>query len=433
MNPKLVRDRFIRYGDIESINLIHNPKRPDPNNPKKRHAYAFIKYKNPESAARAMENEDGAHWLNQILKVQYCQSPEMKKRRSKERHSVFTTPISPLSHSSYNKQFTTFPAHSQNPGSLSIYKPINTHSYAQPSNNQLHIQHSRSLDADNFSQASILHYPQSPSTSIPRVTNKHHSLDSHYESMRFFNSRTPSVRRPESYSSGPSIRPILHQVPSTPSVFTDTSLPQTVSYSTNTPHHIQEPDHSHQVPSLVGQSQMISYHQKSTVPAPSSPSKNMMTNIPPHYWSQVDPSVYQSMFQAPTSNSTVSGQRPYISSHPSSATHRSPELMTNRITPSYPSAHTSQNSSIDSQISPYVTQSLDHLDLSVNSPSSASTSSSSSSPTQVSLPYTSSNVMIPHPSLIRIPGLTRVSPSNSHPSNHSLPNPPHPRSKSSDS
>lgn len=44
-------------------------------------SYAFVKYKKELSAAKAIENENGAYWINNRIKVQYCETLEMKLRK----------------------------------------------------------------------------------------------------------------------------------------------------------------------------------------------------------------------------------------------------------------------------------------------------------------------------------------------------------------
>lgn len=93
-------DRFSTYGDIENVKLV-DPIRPfedqdyhDETDAYMKytmtyphysypivHAYAFVKFKDTLSAARALENENGKVWNNYRIKVQYGESYEMKLQR----------------------------------------------------------------------------------------------------------------------------------------------------------------------------------------------------------------------------------------------------------------------------------------------------------------------------------------------------------------
>mmetsp|Transcript_10542 Transcript_10542/g.43013 ORF Transcript_10542/g.43013 Transcript_10542/m.43013 type:complete len:673 (+) Transcript_10542:185-2203(+) len=134
LNPQLItqellKERFIRYGDIESITLINRGADPAlqqqqmmfqqqqqqqmqmaqqqaqgqegqeegqgqgesqgqgqteaeesaPMAP--RSAFAFVRYKSAAHSAAAIENENGVEWLERRIRVQYCESQEMKNKR----------------------------------------------------------------------------------------------------------------------------------------------------------------------------------------------------------------------------------------------------------------------------------------------------------------------------------------------------------------
>jgi uncharacterized protein (UPF0333 family) len=51
-----------------------------------RNAFAFIRYKHPHSSATAIEAFNGIDWLDRRVRVQYCESPEMKNKRRNVRY-----------------------------------------------------------------------------------------------------------------------------------------------------------------------------------------------------------------------------------------------------------------------------------------------------------------------------------------------------------
>merc|ERR1712232_1189010 len=113
ISEELLSEHFSVYGDIESITLIN---REDINNNEQnfngvqsnqtddlnsstsrpRNAFAFIRYKEQEHSAAAIQAENGKEWLGNKLRVQYCESKEMKNKR-RAKHPKF----SPYSHPPY--------------------------------------------------------------------------------------------------------------------------------------------------------------------------------------------------------------------------------------------------------------------------------------------------------------------------------------------
>lgn len=56
-------------------------------------SYAFITFSEPSAAAAAIENENGASFLGAIIRVQYCETPDMKLRKKIAKlHTVFSHP-----------------------------------------------------------------------------------------------------------------------------------------------------------------------------------------------------------------------------------------------------------------------------------------------------------------------------------------------------
>jgi len=83
-------ERFGIYGQFDAITLIN---RADPSSPdisedesKPRSAFAFIRYINPGSSSAAIEHENGAEWHDRRIRVQYCESPEMKNKRRQTKY-----------------------------------------------------------------------------------------------------------------------------------------------------------------------------------------------------------------------------------------------------------------------------------------------------------------------------------------------------------
>jgi len=87
LNPAIVtketlEQRFSAYGTLESVSVI-NKDTPEISGSDQatRSAYAFIRYSDPSFAATAIEHENGAEWLERRIRVQYCESQEMKNKR----------------------------------------------------------------------------------------------------------------------------------------------------------------------------------------------------------------------------------------------------------------------------------------------------------------------------------------------------------------
>jgi len=106
LNPSLVtkellEERFLRYGNIESVTLVNKEadlEGQDSSFPPGRSAFAFVRYADPASSASAIEFENGAEWLERKIRVQYCESQEMKNKR---RATKYYNAMSPYSNQYY--------------------------------------------------------------------------------------------------------------------------------------------------------------------------------------------------------------------------------------------------------------------------------------------------------------------------------------------
>jgi RNA recognition motif-containing protein len=86
LSPRVTKEsleeRFGAYGKVESITLVNRDAEILEQNPEEaRNAFCFLRYESEDSAIAAIEQENGADWLDRRIRVQYCESPEMKIRR----------------------------------------------------------------------------------------------------------------------------------------------------------------------------------------------------------------------------------------------------------------------------------------------------------------------------------------------------------------
>jgi RNA recognition motif-containing protein len=79
ITKELLEQKFSSYGTIENISLIKRSNNNQMSVPK--NSFAFIRYKDPESSIPAIENENGSEWLGEKIRVQYCQTQEMKEKK----------------------------------------------------------------------------------------------------------------------------------------------------------------------------------------------------------------------------------------------------------------------------------------------------------------------------------------------------------------
>eukprot|EP01117_Protostelium_nocturnum_P013611 TRINITY_DN5098_c0_g1_i1.p1 TRINITY_DN5098_c0_g1~~TRINITY_DN5098_c0_g1_i1.p1 ORF type:complete len:448 (-),score=145.12 TRINITY_DN5098_c0_g1_i1:1293-2636(-) len=80
-----VEKRFGAHGKIESISLVNKELEPftdeESGEVVPRSAFAFIRYADPSSSALAIEQENGVEWNDRRIRVQYCESQDMKNKR----------------------------------------------------------------------------------------------------------------------------------------------------------------------------------------------------------------------------------------------------------------------------------------------------------------------------------------------------------------
>lgn len=87
LNPQLIgeeilAEKFGAHGEIESSTLVNRFANDEEDiKGTQRSAFAFIRYKEESAASSAIENENGIDWLDRRIRVQYCESQEMKNKR----------------------------------------------------------------------------------------------------------------------------------------------------------------------------------------------------------------------------------------------------------------------------------------------------------------------------------------------------------------
>ena len=89
LNPLLVteeglRERFCSFGELESVTLVnrHSEESEDDKGPSHpRSAFAFLRFKDVDASASAIDQDNGSEWLDRKIRVQYCESQEMKNKR----------------------------------------------------------------------------------------------------------------------------------------------------------------------------------------------------------------------------------------------------------------------------------------------------------------------------------------------------------------
>jgi len=88
VTKELLSQRFSNYGTVESVTIIN--KDPDVNEAQDanfpRSAFAFVRYSDAASSATAIEHENGVEWLDRKIRVQYCESQEMKNKRKTNKY-----------------------------------------------------------------------------------------------------------------------------------------------------------------------------------------------------------------------------------------------------------------------------------------------------------------------------------------------------------
>jgi RNA recognition motif-containing protein len=98
VTKELLEEKFGQYGDIESITLINKDEGHESAEASMqgqgqalRSAFAFIRYTDPSSSSAAIEAENGVEWLGRRIRVQYCESAEMKSKRRAGKYMQSTT------------------------------------------------------------------------------------------------------------------------------------------------------------------------------------------------------------------------------------------------------------------------------------------------------------------------------------------------------
>eukprot|EP01113_Clastostelium_recurvatum_P044055 TRINITY_DN7391_c0_g1_i5.p1 TRINITY_DN7391_c0_g1~~TRINITY_DN7391_c0_g1_i5.p1 ORF type:complete len:516 (-),score=22.36 TRINITY_DN7391_c0_g1_i5:71-1618(-) len=94
VTKEMIVHRFGRYGEIESVTLVNKSDDGSladamvvgtESAQAAKSAFAFVRYVNPASSIAAIEYENGAEWIDRRLRVQYCESTEMKSKRKQNR------------------------------------------------------------------------------------------------------------------------------------------------------------------------------------------------------------------------------------------------------------------------------------------------------------------------------------------------------------
>lgn len=102
-----------------------------------RSAFAFVRFTDPPSSAAAIEAENGQEWLGRRIRVQYCESAEMKTKRRAVKYTHQQQSQSPPTSAPQPQQSPPPPAHHNS-------APFNSH--PQPSAAQYY-QSSRAVPA----------------------------------------------------------------------------------------------------------------------------------------------------------------------------------------------------------------------------------------------------------------------------------------------
>ncbi|PRP82616.1 hypothetical protein PROFUN_04921 [Planoprotostelium fungivorum] len=88
-------ERFSAYGKIDSISLVNKESDPTEEETESgvRSAFAFVRFNDSKSSGMAIEQQNGALWNDKRIRVQYCESQEMKtKRRVNKFYSNYYNP-----------------------------------------------------------------------------------------------------------------------------------------------------------------------------------------------------------------------------------------------------------------------------------------------------------------------------------------------------
>lgn len=85
VTKELVEERFRVYGPVESITFVNRSSAAD--NPEgSRSSFAFVRFADPLASSQAIEQENGTEWFGRRIRVQYCESQEMKAKRRENKY-----------------------------------------------------------------------------------------------------------------------------------------------------------------------------------------------------------------------------------------------------------------------------------------------------------------------------------------------------------
>jgi len=87
VTKELIEARFGEYGKIESVTLVNKEAGAPQEGP--RSAFAFLRFSDPMNATQALESENGAEWLDRRIRVQYCESQDMKMKRRASKYFAY--------------------------------------------------------------------------------------------------------------------------------------------------------------------------------------------------------------------------------------------------------------------------------------------------------------------------------------------------------
>lgn len=96
LSPKISREevmeKFSQFGEVENLNLI-NPNADGED--QKRTAFAFLRYTTVAASGAAIEGVNGKDWMGRRVRVQYCETPEMKYRKRINRYLNYLSQYQP--------------------------------------------------------------------------------------------------------------------------------------------------------------------------------------------------------------------------------------------------------------------------------------------------------------------------------------------------
>jgi len=93
VTKEILEEKFRQYGNVESLTLVNRDfdigttqAGSVENSSTQRNAYAFIRFTDSSCAEMAIEQENGGDWFNRKIRVQYCESQEMKNKRKANKY-----------------------------------------------------------------------------------------------------------------------------------------------------------------------------------------------------------------------------------------------------------------------------------------------------------------------------------------------------------